>query len=132
MKKIGTVTHYYGNIGVAIIELSAKLSVGDMIKFESGGNEFEQKVESMQVEHKDIEAAKAVCNEDDVVDALYDHAYGELVHIMIGNPKTIQGATYLILAAHNLERIADRVTNIAESIVFMVTGKMEEMNVSKY
>ena len=82
--------------------------------------------------NRDIEAAKLVCNEDDVVDALYDHAYGELVHIMIGNPKTIQGATYLIWAAHNLERIADRVTNIAERIVFMVTGKMEEMNVSKY
>ena len=82
--------------------------------------------------NRDIEAAKMVCNEDDAVDALYDHAYGELVHIMIGDPKTIQGATYLIWAAHNLERIADRVTNIAERIVFMVTGKMEEMNVSKY
>lgn len=58
MKKIGTVTHYYGNIGVAIIELSGKLSVGDTIKFESGGNEFEQKVESMQVEHKEISSAK--------------------------------------------------------------------------
>ena len=58
--------------------------------------------------------------------------YGELLLIMIENPKTIQGATYLIWTAHNLERTADRVTNIAERIVFMVTGKMEEMNVSKY
>lgn len=81
---------------------------------------------------RDIEAAKEVCNADDEVDALYDQVYGDLVQIMIGNPKTIQGATYLIWAAHNLERIADRVTNIAERIVFMVTGKMEEMNVSKY
>lgn len=82
--------------------------------------------------NRDTEAAKMVCNADDEVDALYDHIYEELVHIMIGNPRTIQGATYLIWAAHNLERIADRVTNIAERIVFMVTGKMEEMNVSKY
>jgi phosphate transport system protein len=51
---------------------------------------------------------------------------------MIENPKVIKGATYLIWVAHNLERIADRTTNIAERIAFMVTGKMEEMNVSKY
>lgn len=82
--------------------------------------------------NRDIEAARMICNEDDEVDALYDQTYRELVHIMIENPRTIQGATYLIWAAHNLERIADRVTNIAERIVFMVTGKMEEMNVSKY
>ena len=58
MKKIGKVTHYYGNIGVAIIELSAKLSAGDKVKFSDGKNEFEQTVESMQIEHKDIPSAK--------------------------------------------------------------------------
>ncbi len=82
--------------------------------------------------NRDIEAARAICNEDDEVDALYDQTYRELLLVMIENPRTIQGATYLIWAAHNLERTADRVTNIAERIVFMVTGKMEEMNVSKY
>lgn len=81
---------------------------------------------------RDIEAARMICNEDDEVDALYDQIYRELLLIMIENPRTIHGATYLIWAAHNLERTADRVTNIAERIVFMVTGKMEEMNVSKY
>ena len=58
MKKIGTITHYYGNIGVAVVELTSKLSVGDKIKFEDGKHEFEQMVESMQVEHKDISSAK--------------------------------------------------------------------------
>ena len=81
---------------------------------------------------KDIEMARQICNEDDEVDALYDQIYRELPLTMIENPRTIQGATYLIWTAHNLERTADRVTNIAERIVFMVTGKMEEMNVSKY
>ena len=81
---------------------------------------------------RDIETARNICNEDDEVDALYDQIYRELLLIMIENPRTIQGATYLIWTAHNLERTADRVTNIAERIVFMVTGKMEEMNVSKY
>lgn len=58
MKKVGKVTHYYGKIGVAIIELEAPLKVGDRIKFESGQNSFEQPVESMQIEHGDIQGAK--------------------------------------------------------------------------
>jgi len=82
--------------------------------------------------NRDLDAARQVCNDDDEVDALYDQTYRELLLVMIENPRTIQGATYLIWAAHNLERIADRVTNIAERVVFMVTGKMEEMNISKY
>jgi putative protease len=57
MKKVGTVTHYYGKIGVAIIDLSGTLKVGDRIKFEDG-TEFEQVVESMQVEHEQVEEAK--------------------------------------------------------------------------
>lgn len=58
MKKIGKVTHYYGNIGVAIVELAGKLSVGDKVKFSHGDKEFEQGVESMQMEHKDVDSAK--------------------------------------------------------------------------
>lgn len=81
---------------------------------------------------RDIEAARLICNEDDKVDALHDQIYRELLLMMIENPKIIRGATYLTWVSHNLERIADRVTNIAERIVFMVTGKMEELNVSKY
>ncbi|MFZ3090156.1 MAG: phosphate signaling complex protein PhoU [Nitrospirota bacterium] len=81
---------------------------------------------------RDAKTARAICDEDDEVDALYDQIYRELILLMIENPKKIEGATYLIWLAHNLERIADRVTNIAERVVFMVTGKMEEMNVSKY
>ncbi|MFH1255138.1 MAG: hypothetical protein V1667_01560 [bacterium] len=58
MKKTGTVTHYYGNIGVAVVELSGKLSVGDKVKFGDGKNEFEQTVGSIQIEHKEISSAK--------------------------------------------------------------------------
>ena len=81
---------------------------------------------------RDIETARKICNEDDEVDAYYDQIYKDLVLLMIEDPKLIKDATYLIWAAHNIERIADRVTNIAERVVYMVTGKMEEMNVSKY
>lgn len=82
--------------------------------------------------NRDAKTARAICDEDDEVDALYEQIYRELLFLMIENPKKIEGATYLIWLAHNLERIADRVTNIAERVVFMVTGKMEEVNVSKY
>jgi phosphate transport system protein len=51
---------------------------------------------------------------------------------MIQDPKTITQATRLIWVSHNLERIADRVTNICERVIFMVTGKYEELNISKY
>ena len=81
---------------------------------------------------RDTEMARRVCNEDDQVDALHDQIYRELLVLMMENPRTIHMATYLTWISHNLERIADRVTNIAERIVFMVTGKMEEINVSKY
>lgn len=81
---------------------------------------------------RDADVARAICDEDTEVDVMYDQVYRELLLMMIENPKIIEGATYLIWVAHNLERIADRVTNIAERVVFMVTGKMEEINVSKY
>ena len=82
--------------------------------------------------NRDAAQARAICDEDDEVDNIYNQVYKELLLLMIENPKKIEGATYLIWLAHNLERIADRVTNIAERVVFMVTGKMEEVNVSKY
>jgi len=81
---------------------------------------------------RDAEGSKALASEDDQVDALYDRVYRDLLEIMIRDPSTITRATYLLWVAHNLERIADRVTNICERVVFMVTGRMEETNVSKY
>ena len=81
---------------------------------------------------RDAAGARALAAEDDDVDALYDRVYKELLEYMIKDPSTITRATHLLWVAHNLERIADRVTNICERIVFMVTGRMEEINVSKY
>jgi len=58
-KLIGKVTHYYDKIGVAIIELTGKLKVGDKVKFKRGDQEVEQEVTSMQIEREPIETAKA-------------------------------------------------------------------------
>ncbi len=81
---------------------------------------------------RDAKAARAICDEDDAVDKLYDQAYHDLIGYMIKDPSVITRATYLIWAAHNIERIADRATNIAESVVYLVTGTPVELNVSKY
>ncbi|MEK7116958.1 MAG: hypothetical protein AAB837_02230 [Patescibacteria group bacterium] len=59
MKKVGKVTHYYDNIGVAIVELEATLKVGDKVKFEGHGADFEQEVTSLQVNHEQVEKASA-------------------------------------------------------------------------
>jgi phosphate transport system protein len=81
---------------------------------------------------RDVELAKHVVTMDNAVDGLYDQVFRELLTFMMVDPKTINRATRLIWVAHNLERAADRVTNICERVVFTVTGKMEELEVSKY
>jgi phosphate transport system protein len=78
----------------------------------------------------DAGAAIKISAEDDFIDNLYDQVFRELLTFMAEDPKTITRATRLIWVTHNLERSADRVTNICERIVFMVTGKMEENNTS--
>jgi len=82
--------------------------------------------------NRDADAASQVVAEDDEVDNLYNQVYRELLTFMIEDPKTITRATWLIWVAHNLERSADRVTNICERVVFIVTGKMEEIGASRY
>ena len=82
--------------------------------------------------NRDLVKANQVCQADDEVDELYDQVYRELLLFMIQDPQTIQRATYLLWVSHDLERIADRATNIAERVIFLVTGKLTEINVSKY
>lgn len=82
--------------------------------------------------NEDATAAREIVHRDDEVDHLYDQIYRELLTFMMGDPSTINRATHLLWAAHNIERIADRVTNICERVVFAVTGMLEEMAVSTY
>jgi phosphate transport system protein len=80
----------------------------------------------------DQAAARAIVARDDEVDGLYDQIYRELLTFMLADPTTIDQATHLLWVAHNLERIADRVTNICERVVFAATGQFEELAVSTY
>ncbi len=83
------------------------------------------------MEH-DVDAARQICDADDEVDRLQDAVYDECFKAMVADPSTIQRNTYLLWTAHNLERIADRCTNICERVIYQVTGRMQEINVSKY
>ncbi len=81
---------------------------------------------------KDIDLARRVCQADDEVDRLYDSVHDEAIRSMVSDPSTIERNTYMLWTSHNLERIADRCTNICERVIYMVTGTMEEINVSTY
>jgi phosphate transport system protein len=80
---------------------------------------------------QDVDLARSIPTEDDEVDNLYNQVFRELMTYILGDPKAIEDANYLLWAAHNLERAADRVTNICERVVFTVTGKMKELDVNE-
>ena len=81
--------------------------------------------------NRDAGAAIKIIAEDDNVDHLYNQVFRELVLFMVEDPRTVTRATRLIWVAHNLERSADRVTNICERVIFVVTGKMKEVGSSE-
>jgi len=71
---------------------------------------------------RDVDGAGEVWSQDDEVDALYEEVFRKLITEMTANKASIRRGTYLLWVAHNLERMADRVTNIAERTAFIVTG----------
>lgn len=79
---------------------------------------------------EDVEAARVIPLEDDEVDALYMQVYRELMTYVMADPKAIERANWLLWVTHNLERVADRVTNICERTIFIVTGEIQEMSAS--
>ena len=79
---------------------------------------------------EDVALAKAIPDEDDEIDALYTQIYRVLITYVIQDPTAIERSNWLIWAAHNLERVGDRVTNICERTIFIATGEMEEVDSS--
>lgn len=77
---------------------------------------------------KDLEAARTIPQDDDEVDDLYVQVYRELMTYIMADPACLEQANYLLWAAHNLERAADRVINLCERIVYTITGSMVELN----
>jgi len=79
---------------------------------------------------EDVESARKIPAEDDEVDALYLQVYRELMTYVMADPRTIERANWLLWVAHNLERVSDRVTNICERTIFIVTGEVKEISSS--
>jgi len=76
----------------------------------------------------DETAARQVAAQDDEVDRLYHKTFEETLNVMRADPANVDPGTRILFAAHYLERIGDRVTNIAEDIVFLATGQIEDLN----
>lgn len=79
--------------------------------------------------HRDAEKAREIASQDEAMDQLYKAIFDELLEIMANRQATVARATYLKWCAHNLGRIDDRVTNIAERVIFITVGDMKELNV---
>lgn len=80
---------------------------------------------------RDIQMARTIPQEDDEVDNLYNQIYREIFTYILAEPQALEQGNYLLWAAHNLERTADRVTNICERIVYTVTGQMVELDIEE-
>jgi len=76
----------------------------------------------------DVEQARRVAARDDEMDHLYHHIFDEVLALMRDEPGNVDRGTRLLFAAHYLERIGDRVTNVAEDVVFLATGDIEDLN----
>jgi phosphate transport system protein len=74
------------------------------------------------------EAARAVCQRDDELDHLYASVYNDSLAMMAVSPDRVRQATHMLFAAHHLERLGDRVTNIGEDVVYLATGNIEDLN----
>jgi phosphate transport system protein len=77
---------------------------------------------------RDVDGARAIAQDDNEIDALYNQIYRELLSYIMEDPRVIEQANYLLWVAHNLERTADRVINICERVVFTVTGELAELD----
>jgi phosphate transport system protein len=81
--------------------------------------------------NEDVVTARAIPAEDDEVDELYTQVYHELMMFVIQDARTIERANWLLWVAHNLERLADRVTNICERTIFTATGELKELETTR-
>ncbi len=74
------------------------------------------------------EGARAMCRRDDEIDALYNEAYRSSLEVMGEHPERVAQTTHMLFAAHHLERLGDRMTNIGEDVVYLATGQVEDLN----
>ena len=131
LERMGDYAESIARISLAMGDASPLKSLIDVPRMAEKATELlPDSIDSLR--SRDIGQAHQACQADDEVDALYDQFYRELLFFVLQDAQSIQRATYLLWVSHDLEGIADRATNIAERAIFLVTGKMTEINVSKY
>jgi phosphate transport system protein len=131
LERIGDHAEGIGRINLMLGDEPLPGPLGDISEMAERATDMLRRAIQAFVEH-DAPAARGICDEDDVIDTLYDRAHHALIDQIVRSNQDVQRVTYLIWTCHNLERIADRVTNICERVIFMVTGHLEEINVSRY
>jgi|SRR6266540_2631949 len=135
----------------AILDLSSELErMGDyakgiaVINLRSGGlgltkllrNLYDMSLKSVDMLHRsltaflleDTDLAKAIIDEDNLVDDLYSQLYHDVLESVVDDPSNIERVNYVLWVGHNLERVADRVTNVCERVIFVATGRMGEIS----
>jgi phosphate transport system protein len=80
--------------------------------------------------NEDLEKAKLIPRTDDEVDEIYNEVYNTLLRLVVKDENSIERISWILWVAHNLERVADRVTNICERTIFTVTGELKEIRSS--
>ena len=76
---------------------------------------------------EDADSARAIAGEDEVIDALYENIHFEVIDLITREPAHMEHGNYVLWAAHNIERLGDRVTNICERVIYIVTGERAEL-----
>lgn len=123
-----------GDHAVDLAKLTIRMAENKLLKPLVDIPRMSEKVRTMMMKgieackEEDIEIAREMALMDDDVDHLYKQVFRELLVFMMEDPKTINQATYLIFAGRFLERMGDYCTNIAEEVVYVVTGKRSDLN----
>ena len=121
LERMGDYAEGIGKISLIIGEESLYKPIDEMRQMSSYAIDMLRRSLQAWIE-RDNKAARQVWDDDDKVDALYQKVCRDLFNDMAREPKTIERATHLLWAAHDLERMADRATNIAERVHFLVSG----------
>ena len=80
---------------------------------------------------EDIETARSIVREDDLIDELYEQVYFEAIDLVVDDAANIERINYVLWVAHNIERAADRTTNVCERTIFTVTGELSELSMDE-
>jgi phosphate transport system protein len=118
------------SVAKAVIKLAPEPALQQYVHLPEMGERAALLVEGVlrALVESDAIKARQIAVEDDEIDRLYHATFDEVVELMRRDPANVERGTRMIIASHYLERIGDRATNIAEDVVYLVTGEVEDLN----